>query len=114
MSHLAGLLRQITQSSKNPNALIYQLQLERTKRKYLVPGRLGDGVEGAVALEAPECERREKELERELNIKEQSGSESGSEAGERKIEGIESREVEVERMGADGDETGRGKGKGDM
>ena len=114
MSHLASLLRQITQKSKNLNALIYQLQLERAKQKYLVPGRLGDGVEGAVALGAPESERREKEIERELTTKEQSGSESGSEAVERKNEGIESREVEVERMGADGVETGRGEGKGDM
>jgi hypothetical protein len=112
MSHLAGLLRQITTKSQNPNALIYQLQLERAKQKYLVDERLGGGSEAAVALEAPESERLEKELEQEKAALDTT-KQSGSEAVERRNEGVESnKEVEMERRGADRDDAGTDKGKG--
>ncbi|OBT87128.1 hypothetical protein VE02_02258 [Pseudogymnoascus sp. 03VT05] len=61
MSHLANALRQITKKSSNPNALIYQLQLQRSKQKYLVQEQLDNGMEGAVALGAPESENGKKD-----------------------------------------------------
>jgi hypothetical protein len=37
--------------------IIYQLQLQRAKQKYLVQEQFGNGMEGAVALRAPENEK---------------------------------------------------------
>lgn len=66
MSQLAGLLRQITRKSSNPNAFVYQVQLERARQKYLVRGELDDGKASAVALGAPEDgDGSERERERE-------------------------------------------------
>jgi len=53
MSALANVLRHITKKASHPNALIHQIQLERARSKYLVQGRLGDGLEGVVSLDAP-------------------------------------------------------------
>ncbi|KFY64522.1 hypothetical protein V496_03211 [Pseudogymnoascus sp. VKM F-4515 (FW-2607)] len=92
MSHLANALRQITKKSSNPNALIYQLQLQRSKQKYLVQEQLGNGTEAAVALGAPESENKEKasRLETEVLDREQQ---SGPEAVEGIDEGIKCREA---------------------
>lgn len=54
MSALTNVLRQITNKTTHPNALLHQIQLERAKNKYLVQGQLGHGVESVVALTAPE------------------------------------------------------------
>lgn len=109
MSHLANALRQITSKSSNPNALIYQLQLRRAKQKYLVQEQLGDGTEGAVALEAPESENGEKASGQEtatLNREQQSGPEAA--AGNN--EGIKCREVDREPRRAHGEDA-RGEGE---
>ncbi|KFX92440.1 hypothetical protein O988_07276 [Pseudogymnoascus sp. VKM F-3808] len=107
MSYLANALRQITKKSSNPNTLIYQLQLERAKQKYLVQEQLGDGTEAAVALGAPESKNGEKDLGQEsaaLNREQQSHSE----AAEGNNENIKSREVDGERARTHGDDAGGG------
>jgi hypothetical protein len=55
MSQLTPLLRQITKKASHPNGLLYGMQLERARVKYLVRGELEGGKE-AVQLGAPEAE----------------------------------------------------------
>ena len=52
MSQLTPLLRQITKKASHPNGLLYSIQLERARVKYLVKGELEGGAQ-AVALDAP-------------------------------------------------------------
>lgn len=52
MSQLTPLLRQITKKASHPNGLLYGMQLEHARVKYLVRGELEDG-KGAVELGAP-------------------------------------------------------------
>jgi len=54
MSALANALRQITKKAAHPNALLYQVQLDRAKKRHLIQGQLGDGLAGVVALKPPE------------------------------------------------------------
>jgi hypothetical protein len=77
MSQLTPLLRQITKKASHPNQLLYGVQLERARVKYLVRGELGDGKE-AVALGAPEEVKGGKEKEGGR----QAGGEDGVEDGE--------------------------------
>jgi hypothetical protein len=81
---LANALRQVAKTAKHPNALLYQFQLERAKKKYLAEGKqLGDGLDGVVALGAP---KEENELGKAEMGK--SGSEGAvSEKDEGKKEG---------------------------
>ncbi|OBT55008.1 hypothetical protein VE04_05329 [Pseudogymnoascus sp. 24MN13] len=95
MSHLANALRQITKKSSNPNALIYQLQLERSKQKYLVQEQLGNGMEGAVALGAPESENGEKSSGAKTAALDRE-QQSGPEAVEGSNEGLKCREADGE------------------
>jgi hypothetical protein len=53
MSQLAPLLRQITKKASHPNGLLYGMQLERARVKYLVRGELEDG-KAAIELVVPE------------------------------------------------------------
>jgi hypothetical protein len=53
MSQLAPLLRQITKKASHPNGLLYGMQLERARVKYLVRGELEDG-KAAIELAVPE------------------------------------------------------------
>lgn len=53
MLHLAGALRQITKKASHPNPLIFDIQLERAKQKYVVQGRLAASEYGALELSAP-------------------------------------------------------------
>lgn len=103
MSHLANALRQITKKSSNPNALIYQLQLQRAKQKYLVQEQLGNGMEGAVALGAPETENREKDSGPETVALDRE-QQNGLEAAEGNDEGIKSREADGEPTQGHGDD----------
>ena len=109
MSHLANSLRQITSKSSNPNALIYQLQLQRAKQKYLVQEQLGDGMEAAVALGAPESENREKGPGPETAALGRE-HQSGPEAAMGDNEGIKCREVDGE-PGRAHEEDARGEGE---
>lgn len=111
MAHLANVLRQITNKSSNPNALIYQLQLERAKQKYLVQEQLGSGAEGAVALGAPESENVEKGSGPETAAFD-GGKQGDSEAAERNNEGIKCREADGEPARAHGDDARGGGEKG--
>ena len=52
MSQLAPLLRQITKKASHPNGLLYGMQLERARVKYLVRGELEDG-KAAIELAVP-------------------------------------------------------------
>jgi hypothetical protein len=58
MSQLTPLLRQITKKASHPNGLLYSLQLERARVKYLVKGELESGTE-AVALDSPKEKAQE-------------------------------------------------------
>lgn len=111
MSHLAGALRQIAKKSQNPNTLIYQLQLQRAQQKYLVHERLGDGSEGAVALEAPKGELRKNESEQEEVVLDAT-KQSDPDQVKQRNGSIEYSEVDSKQMGADGDDGGMVKGKG--
>lgn len=66
MSQLANALRHITKKASHPNALIYNVQLQRAKEKYLVQGQLEDGKEEAVALAGPGEKGQEQDLEHEV------------------------------------------------
>ncbi|KFX94621.1 hypothetical protein V495_01385 [Pseudogymnoascus sp. VKM F-4514 (FW-929)] len=110
MSYLANALRQITKKSSNPNTLIYQLQLERAKQKYLVQEQLGDGTEAAVALGAPESKNGENDAKQKLGALDRE-QQSHSEAAEGNNEGIQSREADGERARAHGDDDAGGGGK---
>ena len=82
MSALANALRQVVKRSNHPNSLVYQVQVERARTKYVERGLLEGGQEeGAVALGAPE-ENGEK-------AKPKMGS---GEAAEGVGEGVERRE----------------------
>jgi uncharacterized low-complexity protein len=58
MSQFTGLLRQMTKMASHPNSLLYNIQLERARQKF-VQGQLDDGKGGAVTLGAPKDERGE-------------------------------------------------------
>ena len=111
MSHLANALRQITKKSSNPNTLIYQLQLQRAKQKYLVQEQLGNGMEGAVALGAPEGENGEKASGPETAALDRE-QQNGPEAAEGNNEGIKCREADGEPTQAHGDDAHREGEKG--
>lgn len=53
MSGLAPVFRRLVKAASHPNSLLYAVQLEQARVKYLVKGELGDGKEDAMALEAP-------------------------------------------------------------
>ena len=110
MSHLANALRQITKKSSNPNALVYQLQLQRAKQKYLVQEQLGNGMEGAVALETPESENGEKAsgLETAALDREQQ---SDPEARKGNSEGIKCKEADGEPARGHGGEAAHAEGE---
>ncbi|KFY25504.1 hypothetical protein V493_04643 [Pseudogymnoascus sp. VKM F-4281 (FW-2241)] len=108
MSHLANALRQITKKSSNPNALIYQLQLQRAKQKYLAQEQLGDGIEGAVALGPPDGGTGEKVSEPETAALDRE-QQSGPEAAEGNNEATKFREADMEPARAHGVD-GRGEG----
>lgn len=93
MSHLANALRQITNKSSNPNALIYQLQLQRAKQQYLVQEQLGDGTEAAVALGAPESKNGGESSGKETAALDREQQSSPEEA-KGNNEGIECREAD--------------------
>ncbi|OBT65980.1 hypothetical protein VE03_03178 [Pseudogymnoascus sp. 23342-1-I1] len=105
MSHLANALRQITKKSSNPNALIYQLQLQRAKQRYLVQEQLGNGTQAAVALGAPEseCENGEKVSRPETTAldREQQSSPEAAEGNNEGIKGIEEADGEPARAHRD-------------
>jgi hypothetical protein len=44
----------VTKKASHPNTLLYNVQLERARKKYLVQGQLDDGKEGTVALGSPD------------------------------------------------------------
>jgi hypothetical protein len=80
---LANALRQVAKTAKHPNALLYQFQLERAKKKYLAEGKqLGDGLEGVVALGAPKEEQALVQDKAEMK----SGSE-GAVSGKDEVKG---------------------------
>ncbi|KAN0090189.1 hypothetical protein V8E51_018768 [Hyaloscypha variabilis] len=85
MSQLAPLLRQLTRKASHPNGLMYGVQLERARVKYLVKGELEDG-KGAVELGAPEEPVTELKNADEQEDEGQLANVEGSE-GEVKVEG---------------------------
>ena len=76
MSQLTPLLRQITRKASHPNGLLYGMQLERARVKYLVKGELEDG-KGAVELGAPEELGTEVKKEDEVEEEEKLEGEGG-------------------------------------
>jgi len=85
MSYLTPLLRQLTRKASHPNALLYEVQLERARVKYLVNGELEDG-KGAVELGAPEEPAAELKTE---DVKNEKRELEGSESEAKKAEGEE-------------------------
>jgi hypothetical protein len=82
MSALANALRAVVVKSSHPNSLVYQVQVERAKKKYVERGMLEGGQqEGAVALGAPEEKGEKAAVEVE-----------SAEAAERVSERVEGRE----------------------
>lgn len=97
----------MTKKASHPNSLVYQVQLERGRKKYLVQEQLDDGQESAVALGAPQEEEREQDQNRDL-AKLEAESECGLEAVLR--EGAEGKEGEdTEQDPAVEEDTGRSK-----
>ena len=81
MSGLAPVLRRLTKTASHPNSLLYAMQLERARVKYLVKGELGDGKEDAMVLEAPK-ENIEELKSGEREGKAESGVEGEAQRGE--------------------------------
>jgi len=71
MSALTNVLRHITKKAAHPNTLLYNVQLERAKNKYLLRGQLGDGLDGTVALDAPKEDDGIVKIETEESSKEE-------------------------------------------
>ncbi|KFY15256.1 hypothetical protein V492_02123 [Pseudogymnoascus sp. VKM F-4246] len=107
MSHLANALRQITNKSSNPNALIYQIQLQRAKQKYLVQEQLGSGTGAAIALGAPESEHGKNGSE-STTATPNGEQKNGAEAAEGNNEGIKCRESDSQPARAEGNDCGEG------
>jgi hypothetical protein len=80
MSQLTPLLRQITKKASHPNTLMYGVQLERARVKYLVKGELEAG-KGAVELGAPDEVDRGKEKDGEPDEGNGKGVEEGEGGG---------------------------------
>lgn len=80
MSLLTGALRAITKKASSPQSLIYSIQLERAKQKYIVRGEL-DGPESAIELGAPEANAKEQKGTG-VELSRGAGLEAGSSNGE--------------------------------
>jgi hypothetical protein len=101
MSQFTNALRHITKKASHPNALLYSAQLERAKQKYLVQGQLEDGKEGAVALGAPELDRREREGEKDEIQDPRNGTVPEGEVREGESQGVKREGGEAERGGVE-------------
>lgn len=77
MSQLTPLLRQITKNASHPNGLLYGMQLERARVKYLVKEELEGGTQ-AVALDAPKEKVQEltveEKVEGDVNVERESAA----------------------------------------
>jgi len=104
MSALANALRAVVVKSSHPNSLIYQVQVERARKKHVERGLLEGGQqEGVVALGAPEETGAKRALE--------TGSGGGPGGAERENRAVGGEEAEAEAEAGRGDAGGGGGGK---
>ena len=82
MSQFGSVLRQVTKKAAHPNSLIYSVQLERAKQKYIVQGQLESGAEGTVALGAPEEEKTKQAVDEQESAGMKKGEEPGPQTGD--------------------------------